>query len=52
MPNDLPPWWVVYQQTRRWIGAGCFEQDRAHVEKLAVAVQRVTGDHVELAYVD
>ncbi|RZU40772.1 transposase [Edaphobacter modestus] len=25
MPNDLPPWPVVYQQTRRWIGAGCFE---------------------------
>jgi transposase len=19
MPNDLPPWPVVYQQTRRWI---------------------------------
>jgi transposase len=25
MPNDLPPWTVVYQQTRRWIGARCFE---------------------------
>ena len=25
MPNDLPPWPVVYQQTRRWIRAGCFE---------------------------
>ena len=24
MPNDLPPWPAVYQQTRRWIGAGCF----------------------------
>jgi transposase len=125
MPNDLPPWPVVYQQTRRWIGAGCFEimvedlgsllrefaerkpqptamvvdsrtlqstpesgaragydgakrrkgakvhaavdtlgnllalhvtaaneQDRAQVEKLAEAVQQITGDHVELAYVD
>src|SRR5271170_2394769 len=29
MPNDLPPWAVVYQQTQRWIKAGCFE-DRAH----------------------
>ena len=19
MPNDLPPWWVVYQQTQRWL---------------------------------
>jgi len=25
MPHDLPPWQVVYQQTRRWIKAGCFE---------------------------
>ncbi len=25
MPNDLPPWYVVYQQTRRWLKAGCFE---------------------------
>jgi transposase len=22
MPNDLPPWTVVYQQTQRWIRAG------------------------------
>ncbi len=25
MANDLPPWWVVYQQSRRWIKAGVFE---------------------------
>jgi transposase len=25
LPNDLPPWKVVYQQTQRWIKAGCFE---------------------------
>ena len=25
LPNDLPPWWVVQQQTRRWIEAGRFE---------------------------
>jgi transposase len=25
MPNDLPPWWVVYQQTQRWLEAGVFE---------------------------
>ena len=24
-PHDLPPWPVVYQQTRRWMAAGCFE---------------------------
>ena len=25
MPHDLPPWSAVYQQTQRWIKAGCFE---------------------------
>lgn len=25
MPHDLPPWFTVYQQTRRWMAAGCFE---------------------------
>ncbi len=25
MPNDLPPWHVVYQQMRRWMDAGCFQ---------------------------
>jgi len=25
MPHDLPPWQVVYQQTQRWMKAGCFE---------------------------
>jgi transposase len=25
MPHDLPPWWVVYQQTQRWLAAGVFE---------------------------
>src|ERR1700681_2453143 len=23
--NDLPPWAAVYQQTQRWMAAGCFE---------------------------
>jgi len=125
MPHDLPPWQTVYQQTQRWLKAGCFEaivhdlrrllrtlkergsepsaavldartlqstpesggragydgakrrkgskahiavdtlgyllavvvspaneQERAHVEELAEAVQEATGEHVELAYVD
>src|SRR5271169_3829973 len=125
MPNDLPPWDIVYQQTRRWIKAGVFEamtndlrellrmlagrdpkpsaaifdsrtlqstpesggrggydgakrrkgskvhaavdtlghllalhvtaadeQDRAQVGMLAEAVQHITGESVELAYVD
>ncbi len=25
MPNDLPPWHVVYDQTRRWLTADVFE---------------------------
>ena len=25
MPNDLPPWTAVQQQTQRWLKAGCFE---------------------------
>lgn len=125
MPNDLPPWTVVYQQMRRWMDARCFEimvedlrillrefagrarqptamildsrtlqstpesgarggydgakrrkgskvhaavdtlghllalhvtaadeQDRAQVDTLAASVQQITGQQVELAYVD
>jgi len=26
MPHDLPPWGAVYQQTRRWLRAGVFEE--------------------------
>lgn len=125
LPNDLPPWEAVYQQTQRWLAAGCFEavvhdlrlvlrvaegrgaqptavildsrtlqstpesggragydgakrkkgskihaavdtlgnllaahvtpaseQDRTQVERLAAAAQEVTGDTVELGYVD
>ena len=25
MPNDLPPWFTVYQQSQRWLAAGVFE---------------------------
>jgi transposase len=125
VPNDLPRWEIVYQQTQRWIAAGVFEammhdlrellrmatgrapeptaaiidsrtlqstpesgdragydgakrkkgskihiavdtlghllalhvtpadeQDRAQVKKIAKQVQKVTGDSVELVYVD
>jgi len=125
LPHDLPPWTVVYQQTQRWLHAGCFaaivhdlreilrqaqgrkaqptaaifdgrtlqstpesgkragwdgykhkrgskvhmavdtlghllallvtpanEQERAQVAALAQAVQKVTGNHVEIAFVD
>jgi transposase len=26
MPHDLPPWQTIYQQTRRWISNGVFQQ--------------------------
>src|SRR5882762_4552209 len=25
IPNDLPPWHTIHQQTMRWIKADCFE---------------------------
>lgn len=25
IPNDLPPWHAIHQQTMRWFNAGCFE---------------------------
>jgi transposase len=25
LPHDFPPWPAVYQQTQRWLAAGCFE---------------------------
>ncbi|HEY1066408.1 MAG TPA: IS5 family transposase [Pirellulales bacterium] len=38
LPNDLPPWDIVYQQARRWIAAGVFEaaaQDLREIMRLA-----------------
>jgi transposase len=29
LPTNFPPWAAVYQQTRRWLDAGCFE-DMVH----------------------
>ena len=34
MPNDLPPWAAVYQQTRRWMAAGCLEALVADVQSI------------------
>ncbi|MGF6652391.1 transposase [Paraburkholderia youngii] len=25
LPTNFPPWELVYQQTQRWLNAGCFE---------------------------
>jgi len=38
MPNDLPPWQAIYQQTRRWMVAGVFEMivhDLREITRLA-----------------
>ena len=38
MPNDLPPWAAIYQQTQRWLMAGVFEamvQDLREVLRVA-----------------
>jgi transposase len=34
MPNDLPPWHTVYQQTQRWLAAGVFEEMVADLRRL------------------
>jgi transposase len=40
MPNDLPPWFAVYQQTQRWLVAGVFE---AMVHDLRVLLRLAAG---------
>jgi transposase len=40
LPNDLPPWEMVYQQTQRWLNAGVFE---AMVHDLRVILRLAEG---------
>src|ERR687893_2178749 len=40
VPNDLPPWEALYQQTRRWLSAGVFE---AMVHDLRVLLRLLEG---------
>ena len=40
LPNDLPPWEAVYQQTQRWLTAGVFE---AMVNDLRVLLRVAAG---------
>lgn len=44
MPNDLPPWAAVYQQTQRWLAAGCFE---AMVDDLRSVLRLAAGRKAE-----
>ena len=43
MPHEFPPWWVVQQQTQRWLRAGCFEE-MAHDLR---AILRLAQDRAE-----
>jgi transposase len=40
LPHDLPPWAAVYQQTRRWLDAGCFD---VIVHDLRVVLRQAQG---------
>ncbi len=40
LPNDLPPWSLVYQQTKRWLKAGCF---KAMVHDLRMLLRLAEG---------
>lgn len=44
LPNDFPPWQMVYQQARRWLAAGCFE---AMVHDLRVLLRIAEGRDAE-----
>jgi transposase len=34
LPNDLPPWEVVYQQSQRWLASGVFEAMTADLRRI------------------
>ncbi len=40
MPNDLPPWEVVYQQSQRWVKGGVF---KSIVDDLRVLLRLAQG---------
>ena len=40
VPNDLPPWEIIYQQTQRWLRAGVFE---AMVHDLRLLLRTFAG---------
>lgn len=43
MPNNLPPWELVYQQTQRWLQAGCFENMVCDLRSIIRAAQGRQG---------
>lgn len=51
MPNDLPPWPAVQQQTQRWVRAGCFEA-MAHDLRLLLRLAAQRSDAPSAAILD
>jgi transposase len=51
LPTNFPPWQAVYQQTQRWIAAGCFE---AMVHDLRAMLRWSAGraDHPTAVIID
>ena len=43
LPNDLPPWAVLYQQFRRWDSAGCFEMMVGDIRSMTRTAQSRQG---------
>jgi transposase len=44
LPHEFPPWPAVYQQTQRWLAAGCFE---AIIHDLRVLLRLAAGRKAE-----
>lgn len=51
MPNDLPPWHTVYQQSQRWLNAGVFEK-MAHDLRLVLRLIAGRKDQPSAAVID
>lgn len=43
LPNDLPPWEAVYQQSWRWLDAGCFEAMASDLRSIIRVAQGCQG---------
>ena len=51
LPHDFPPWRVVYQQARRWMDAGVFEQV-AHELRSVMRLVAERSEHPSAAIFD
>lgn len=51
IPNDLPPWFTVYQQAQRWIVAGVFE-DMVHDLRALIRLAKGKKEQPSAAIMD